>query len=53
MSVLLLTRSSAMRMRGRTLVCSGLAVCEYLLKLIGDGYEIGCCGRVRVLVAVG
>jgi hypothetical protein len=28
-------------------------LCEYLLKLIGDGCEIGCCGRVRVLAAVG
>ncbi|HEV3035489.1 MAG TPA: hypothetical protein VGX72_11955 [Solirubrobacteraceae bacterium] len=30
----------------------GLALCEHLLKLIGDGCEIGRCGRVRVLVAV-
>jgi hypothetical protein len=31
----------------------GLALCEHLLKLIGDGCEIGRCGRVGVLVVVG
>jgi len=31
----------------------GLALCEYFLKLIGDGCEIGRCGRVRFLVAGG
>ena len=50
MSVLLLTRSSAMRMRRSALACSGSPLCDDVFELVGGRGEVGRCGRVCGLV---